>query len=136
MTKDELIARIEEAEYVMRRLPDPERRFRFPKMSNWPTFVRDFIEAYGYGDVKMRLPQPTPAEITRAEEVLGWFATHLGDRPRGAKALWLTYGRGLALCQAGYLLGRVKKSQVSRLRDQALKVLLERLSTPSVGRAA
>jgi hypothetical protein len=61
MTKAELIARIEEAEVVWRRLPDPDRRFRFGKMTSWPQYVRDFWEAYGDHGARVRLSAAEPS---------------------------------------------------------------------------
>ncbi len=129
MNKLDLIERITEAHDVLRRLPDPDRKFRFPKLASWPLFVRDMAEAYGYGEVKVRLAQPSPEAIDRADEVLGWFATHLNQYPKGAKACWLTYGRGLSLREAGKVM-RLKKSHVARLRETALKLLTRCLSSP------
>ena len=39
----------------------------------WPGIVRDAIEAYGYDKVRCSEGIPPPAEITAAEEAIGWL---------------------------------------------------------------
>ena len=83
MTRDELIARLGEAYETYRRLPDPDRRYRVTSMTSWPLYVRDAVEAYGYGEVNVRLAAPSPAAIDRADELLAWMAEHLVHYPIG-----------------------------------------------------
>jgi hypothetical protein len=126
-----LIDRIAECYDVFRRLPDPERKYRLPQLSSWPTVIRDFMDAYGWSDVRVRMPPPSPAAIDRAEEVLAWFAAHLKDYPNGARALWLTCGRGLSLQQAAIVM-HTGKSTVKDRRNAALTVLLARIGADLV----
>lgn len=68
-------------------------------MSSWPLYVRDAVEAYGYNQVSVKLPAPSPAAIDRADELLAWMAKYLQNHTIGAKLLWLSYGRGLTMPQ-------------------------------------
>jgi hypothetical protein len=127
MTREELIARIGEAYDTYRRLPDLDRRYRLSSMSSWPLYVRDAVEAYGYGNVSMKLAAPSPEAIDRADELLGFMAQHLVDYPIGAKLLWLTYGRGLTMAQCGVFLKKTRgfrRSQAFNKRKSALDRLL------------
>jgi hypothetical protein len=127
MTREELIARIGEAYETYRRLPDPDRRYRATSMSSWPLYVRDAVEAYGYGDVSVKLAAPSPGAIDRADELLGWMAQHLIHHPIGAKLLWLTYGRGLTMAQCCVYLHKTRgfrRSQAFGKRKAALDKLL------------
>jgi hypothetical protein len=127
MTREELIARIGEAYDTYRRLPDPDRRFRLGLMSSWPLYVRDALEAYGYGEASVKLAAPSPAAIDRADQLLGWMAEHLVHYPIGAKLLWLTYGRGLTMGQCGVYLRKTRgfrRSQAFEKRKAALDRLL------------
>ena len=127
MTRDGLIARLGEAYETYRRLPDPDRRFRVSSMSSWPLYVRDAVEAYGYGEVSVKLAAPTPGAIDRADELLGWMAQHLVHYPVGAKLLWLTYGRGLTMAQCCVFLRKTRgfrRSQAFEKRKAALDRLL------------
>lgn len=132
MNRDELIARIGEAYETYRRLPDPDRKYRVAQMASWPQHVRDAVEAYGYGTVAVRLASPTPAEIDRAEELLGWMGDFLKLHPVGAKLLWLSYGRGLKMPQCVELLRRegvrIKRAHAFVKRQVALDVLLSGVS--------
>src|SRR5262245_43796992 len=129
MTKEELIARIAEAYETYRRLPDPDRKYRVAKMASWPLYVRDIAEAYGYGDVGVRLAAPSPAAIDRADELLGWMAKYLTHYSMGAKLIWLTYGRGLALRECSRIIRRFRPrgysvARMSVMRRAALSALL------------
>jgi hypothetical protein len=129
VTRDELIARIGEAYEVYRRLPDPDRKYRVAKMATWPHYVReaaDVAMGYGYrGASEPRIP-PSPRAIDRADELLGWFATILVAHPKGANALWLTYGSGLSLERAARRL-KCSRMTIMRRRDAAMAMLLARL---------
>lgn len=128
MTRDELISRIGEAFETYRRLPDPDRKFRVAQMTIWPQFVRDAAESYGYGSVEVRLATASPAEIDRAEELLGWMAQFLKLYPIGAKLLWLSYGSGLRMPECIACLRRegvrMSKRTAFSKRQVALDVLL------------
>lgn len=40
----------------------------------WPEYVKDAAEAYGWHGETIRPPAPTPVEIARMDEALGWIA--------------------------------------------------------------
>lgn len=127
MKAAELEMRIEEAYRTWQLIPDPDRGFRHAKMAFWPHFVREMSEGYGWSSARTpRLP-PSPEAIDRAEEVLGWFARHLNNNPKGAWALWLTFGRGMSLSQAGRVM-RCSKAAVFNRRSVAMGLLCFRLS--------
>ena len=129
MTRDELIARLGEAYETYRRLPDPDRKYRVAQMTMWPQFVRDAAESYGYGQVAVKLATASPAEIDRAEELLGWMSQFLKLHPIGAKLLWLSYGCGLKMPECKYLLRKEGKPMslrtAFRKREVAFGALLD-----------
>jgi hypothetical protein len=127
MDRGQLIERIREAHDVFRRLPDPEKRFLRPKYGTWPLFARDFVEAYGYNDARVRLSPPSPSEIDRAMETVDWFARYLSRNTIEAKVVWLCCGRGISFSQVAYVL-RVSPTTVRRHRDAGIAVLVYRLT--------
>ena len=128
MNRGDLITRIVEAYEVWRRVPDPELKYRKPKWGTWPLYVRDFAEAYGWHEARVVLVRPTIREIDRAEEVLDWFAEHLGETyKKEAQACWLICGRGLSPSEAGYKM-RVSAKTAKRKRDAGLGLLIWRLN--------
>ncbi len=72
MGMTEVIARLNEAASVLRRLPSGSRYER-PFLTSWPDYKSDPNTAYGYDDVKVKPPIPSPAAIQRMEEVLVWL---------------------------------------------------------------
>ena len=72
MEMAEVIPRLNEAASVMRRLPEGSRNDH-PYLTSWPDFKSDPNTAYGYEDVKVKPPIPSPAAIQRMEEVLAWL---------------------------------------------------------------
>ena len=48
-------------------------RYKRPFLTSWPDYKPDPNTAYGYEDVKMKPPIPSPAAIQRMEEVLTWL---------------------------------------------------------------
>jgi hypothetical protein len=75
-------AMFEEAAATLRRLPS-ERPQGFK--SAMPTPVRNIHEAYGYNEVRVRLPPPSAAAIDRLDMVLGWSGWLSEDQ---AKVVW------------------------------------------------
>jgi hypothetical protein len=51
----------------------PERDF-FRVKSNMPPIVQDAIQAYGYTELRLRVPRPTAQQISRMDEALGWVS--------------------------------------------------------------
>jgi hypothetical protein len=41
--------------------------------SNWPDIVQRAEEAYGWTAERVRPPRPSPAQITRMDEAIGWL---------------------------------------------------------------
>ena len=72
MEMAEMITRLNEAASVLRRLPSGSRYER-PFLTSWPDYKPDPNTAYGYEDVKVKPPIPSPASIQRMEEVLKWL---------------------------------------------------------------
>ena len=74
----QVVARLEEAGATLLALPDrgPSPRLR----TYWPDFVRDASEAYGYGQSALRPATPSPHDIGRMDEALGWLALIPQDR--------------------------------------------------------
>lgn len=122
MTNEDLIERIREAYDTYRRLPDTDRRFRGRQTGSWPAFVRDFFEAYGHTPTVSSPARPSPEAIDRADETIGWFASSLDSNPRGARAVWLTHGRGLSMRRAGAILG-ISKTQLGVVRTSAIEAM-------------
>ena len=72
MEMSEVITRLNEAASVLRRLPEGSR-YEPPFLPSWPDIKSDPNTAYGYEDVKVKPPIPSPAAIQRMEEVLAWL---------------------------------------------------------------
>ncbi|MBV41163.1 MAG: hypothetical protein CMM23_21315, partial [Rhodospirillaceae bacterium] len=72
MDMAEVITRLNEAASVLRRLLEGNRYER-PFLTSWPDYRPDPNTAYGYEDVEVKPPIPSPAAIQRMEEVLDWL---------------------------------------------------------------
>ena len=72
MEMAEVITRLNEAASVLRRLPEGSR-YEHPFLIRWPDYKLDPNTAYGYDDVKVKPPIPSPAAFQRMEEVLVWL---------------------------------------------------------------
>jgi hypothetical protein len=88
-------ARLSEAAYVLRRLPEPRLSGYF---STWPEFVYSFADKVGQEPKPMRV-LPSPQAISRMEETLTWTA---GLDPIDGKIVWMkAYGeRWKSICWA------------------------------------
>lgn len=75
-------ARLEEAAWVLKRMPEPRVRGYF---STWPEILRSFGDMVGQEPRPMKLV-PSPQAITRMEETLTWTA---GLDPVDGKIVWL-----------------------------------------------
>lgn len=91
MNLDELRLRFREAGYVLRRLPVPHRGLPSGFRTNWPDIVRDFWSAYGWSEARAPKTIPTPAEISRLDEMLGLL--HLLTRDQRV-VLWARLAMG------------------------------------------
>jgi hypothetical protein len=64
--------RLREAAYTIQRLPMPKNGRPPEHRVAWPDVVYDWL-AYGWQDARAPRIPPTPAEISRCDEVLGWL---------------------------------------------------------------
>ena len=79
-------ARLSEAAFVLKRLPEPRLSGYF---STWPNVVQSFADRVGQEPKPMRV-LPSPASISRMEETLTWTA---GLDPIDGQIVWLrAYG--------------------------------------------
>ena len=79
-------ARLAEAAFVLKRLPEPRRQGYF---STWPEIVHSFADKVGQ-EPQMRRPKPGPRDITQAEDALLWLRWL---DPADARLLWLRANR-------------------------------------------
>jgi hypothetical protein len=63
--------RMVEAADTLKRLPEERVRGYF---STWPPVIRDYWEAFGREDVRLRRGPPSAAAITRMDEAMIWLA--------------------------------------------------------------
>lgn len=77
-----VVVYLEEAADTLRRLPEGRLRGYW---SSWPVIVRDFWEAYGWDEVRVRSSPPSPAAIDRMDEVLPWLQWL---EPEDARLVW------------------------------------------------
>ena len=71
-TVEGLRQRLQEAAYVLRRMPMPRHGKPAGLQAAWPEIVQEWT-AYGWSLARSpRLP-PTPDEISRLDQVLGWL---------------------------------------------------------------
>jgi hypothetical protein len=75
--------RMEEAARVLKRLPPVKVRGYF---SVWPTIIPEFSDMIGQEPRPMRRPCPSPTEISRMDETLGWT---VDLEPVDAKIVWM-----------------------------------------------
>lgn len=79
-------ARMAEAAFVLKRLPEPRRQGYF---NTWPEYSYEFSDLVGQEPKTIRL-LPSPAAIGRMEETLSWT---VGLDPIEGKIVWLrAYG--------------------------------------------
>jgi hypothetical protein len=64
--------RLREAAWTIQRLPLPRNGRPDVTRVAWPDVVHDWM-AYGWQDARAPRIPPTPAEISRCDEVLGWL---------------------------------------------------------------
>ncbi len=74
--------RLEEAADTLRRLPPVKVQGYF---SAWPPIVREFWEAFGWEEPRIRRGPPSPAAITRMDEAMEWLSWL---EPEDAKLVW------------------------------------------------
>ncbi len=122
-SRETVAARIRESWDTLRRMPAGKvQGFR----TSWPQYVNDAAEAYGYGEVIVRLSPASPQAIDRMHETFGWFVC-LADRPHLTKAMWLTSGMGMGPKRAGLIIG-AHRDTIRQRRDEALDLLADGLN--------
>lgn len=75
--------RMVEAADTLKRLPEERVQGYF---STWPPVIRDYWEAFGREDVRLRRGPPSAAAIDRMDEALAWLAWL---DPAEARIVWL-----------------------------------------------
>ena len=117
-TRHDVAERLHEAWDSLRRVPAAQ----VPGfVSSWPPYVRDAMEAYGFGEVIVRLAPASPGAIDRMHEVFGWFSC-LEGKPHLTLAMWLTCAMKLGPKRAGVIMG-VHRDTIRVRRDQALDII-------------
>jgi hypothetical protein len=87
VNRDELRQRFREAAATLRRLPMPKNGLPAGFRTTWPDIAYEWL-AYATPTKAPRIP-PSPAEITRLDQALGWL--HL---PRGQRVILWARARG------------------------------------------
>lgn len=98
----DLADRLEDAARTLRRVPSAKNSRPAEMRSNWPDYVRDTNEAYGYQAARGGAIKASAAEIARMDEVLGWIARYWSAAemrkaamPEDAGAVaWFRHGAG------------------------------------------
>ena len=72
MDRDELRQRCREAAYTLRRLPMPRNGLPACFKTSWPDVAYEWL-AYGWTPARAPRIPPSPHEISRLDEVLGWL---------------------------------------------------------------
>ena len=91
MTADANAVDIEDTKLRLVEAADALRRLSMNGMkptglrSQWPDVVHRFEEAYGWTATRMRPPRPSPSEITRMDEAIGWLLWLEGEE---RKLVW------------------------------------------------
>ena len=115
-------ARLEEAAETMKRLPATGLK-PSSYISSWPPILREFWEAYGWNDLKIRLGPPPSEAIDRMDESLEWLRWLEPDQVR---LVWLhaeRVPRKLIMARIG-----VSRATAWRMWAAALVVIATRLN--------
>lgn len=109
----DLIAnRIEEAAETLRRMPDKERGIlrRSERGQSWPLMLHQATEHAAYEGIKVRLPPPSAARITRMNEVLDWLLDLARMEPSFFKPVWLICAERRPVGKVARILGIDRKT--------------------------
>jgi hypothetical protein len=68
----EIRQRLREAAHTLRRMPLPKHGLPADFRTSWPDVAHDWL-AYGWTPIRTARIPPTPFEIDRLDEVLGWM---------------------------------------------------------------
>jgi hypothetical protein len=129
---DELRERMREAAYTLRRLPMPRHGQPADFRVHWPDVAYDWL---AYGWVPARAPRipPSPIEISRLDEVLGWMHWLTRDQRLvvWARATGWTWRRIEALDELERNgRGRTERRLRSVLGDGEARILAQLNGTP------
>ena len=92
-------ARLDEAVDTLKRVPAAHA---FRRVTRWPDYVLDSVEAYGYGEIRLTLAPAAPDAIDRLEETLGW----LRWLPREAQRILWSRANGFSWRKIAYFVGK------------------------------
>jgi uncharacterized protein DUF6362 len=81
LDRDELRQRFREAAYTLRRLPMPRHGLPANFRTHWPDIAYEWL-AYGWTPARAPRIPPSPQEISRLDEVLGWCLRWLSREQR------------------------------------------------------
>lgn len=110
--------RIEEAAETLRRMPDKERSIlrRSERGQTWPLMLHQATEHAAYEGIKVRLPPPSAARITRMHEVLDWLLDLARMEPTFFKPVWLICAERREIGKVARILGIDPKTVHRRKR--------------------
>jgi len=110
--------RIEEAAETLRRMPDKERAMlkKGERGQSWPIMLHQATEHAAYEGIKVRLPPPSAARITRMNEVLDWLLDLARMDPDYFKPVWLMCAERRPVGKVARILGIDPKTVISRKR--------------------
>lgn len=114
--RDVIADRIEEAAETLRRMPDRERSLlrKSERGQEWPLMLHQATEHAAYEGIKIRLPPPSAARITRMDEALDWLLDLARDEPDYFKPVWLICAERKSLARSAYILGFDKRTVLKR----------------------
>lgn len=133
MLLDELRGRLREAAYTLRRLPMPKHGLPAGFRTHWPDVAYDWL-AYGWTPARAPRIPPSPAEISRLDECLGWISAWLTREQRlilWSRANGWTWRKLEMLDELernGH--GRTERRLRSLLGDAEARILAELNGTP------
>lgn len=104
--------RVEEAFDVLRRMPDRERSMlaKGERGREWPVMLHQAFEHAAHQGIKIRLPPPSAAQITRMHEVLAWMLELAIREPGYAKVVYLVHGKRFGTMRVARIVGIDKKT--------------------------
>lgn len=133
-TLDEIRQRFREAAWTIRRLPLPKNGKPQGWQVSWPDVVYDWL-AYGWTPPRSPRFPPSPAEISRCDEVLGWLHWLTRDqrmliwaRSQAQKFSWRQLEALDELERDGH--GRTERALRGIMRDGEERILSHLNGTP------
>jgi DNA-directed RNA polymerase specialized sigma24 family protein len=112
MTRDEVIESFFRAVKTLQVLPDRERGF-FQLRSGWPSYVREFMDAYDPNESPPERFEPTPHDVSVFLDVLAWGK----DLDRKARQIIIWRAAGASYRTIGSLLDVSYETARQRFED-------------------